>query len=42
MLSFAAIAWPAHYGETRDTAAGASITAFNPDKDWVKANMMPP
>jgi Protein of unknown function (DUF2950) len=62
MLSFAAIAWPADYGETgimtfmvghdgivyqRDLGPetrllAPAITAFNPDQDWVKADMTPP
>jgi hypothetical protein len=62
MLSFAAIAWPADYGETgimtfmvghdgivyqRDLGLDTlllapTITVFNPDKDWVKADMTPP
>jgi hypothetical protein len=59
---FAAIAWPARYGESGimtfivnhdgvvyeqdlgpDTAQrAASIAAFNPDKDWKKADLTPP
>jgi len=62
MLSFAAIAWPAYYGETgimtfmvghdgivyqRDLGPetrllAPAITAFNPDKDWAKADTTPP
>jgi hypothetical protein len=62
MLSFAAIAWPADYGETgimtfmvghdgivyqRDLGPDTrllapAITAFNPDKNWAKADMTPP
>jgi Protein of unknown function (DUF2950) len=62
MLSFAAIAWPADYGETgimtfmvghdgivyqRDLGPETrlrvpAITAFNPDKDWAKADTTPP